>query len=171
MKALLGCKHPPYLSCEWTLHICTCTCRHSPTHSDVPTSPWLHAECHPICQCLPPSPCRGTDGLAVFVASSTLRLYAPDSYLGNQQRSYGLNFTIRVLLLDGAVPATEFPVYLSGGALNLTLVGSAAVADSQTSPGPGGVETLLTLTVSPGDVVWEVWSLPDAPSCVQHLMH
>ena len=124
-----------------------------------------------ICQCSPPSPCRGTDGLAVFVASSTLRLYAPDSYLGNQQRSYGLNFTIRVLLLDGAVPATEFPVYLSGGALNLTLVGSAAVADSQTSPGPGGVETLLTLTVSPGDVVWEVWSLPDASSCVQQLMH
>lgn len=94
-------------------------------------------------------PCSGTDGLAFFVASNTFRLYAPDSYLGNQQMSYGLNFTITVLLLDGAVPATQFPVYLSGGALGLTLIGSAAVADSQTSPGPGGDETLLTLTVSP----------------------
>lgn len=62
--------------------------------------------------------------------------------------SYGLNFTIRVLLLDGAVPAAQFPMYLTGGPLGLTLVGSATVADSQTSPGPVADETLLTLTVS-----------------------
>ena len=78
----------------------------------------------------------------------TVRLYAPSNYLGNRLLSYGLNFTVRILLLNGAVPAAQFPVYLTGGPQGLTLVGSAAVADSQTFVGPIGNETLLTLTVS-----------------------
>lgn len=105
---------------------------------------------HSVCAHCVSLPCSGTNGLGFFfLISDTFRLYAPSSYLGNQLLSYGLNFTIRVLLLDGALPASQFPVYLRGGALGLTVVGSAVVADSQTSLGPVGNETLITLTVSP----------------------
>lgn len=119
---------------------------HIPLHAYIHHH--THEQCYFDCICVALIPGSGTNGLGVFYVGATVRLYAPSNYLGNQQLSYGLNFTIRILLLNGAVPATQFPVYLTGGPQGLTLVGSAAVADSQTFSGPIGNETLLTLTVS-----------------------
>ena len=92
---------------------------------------------------------REITGLLYFIFNDDSFFYAPSKYLGDQSLSYGLHFTVRVLISSDSlsVPASVFPLLLRGGRMDAVYITNMTLTNVTE---PDSISRVLTLRVRAG---------------------